>query len=538
MNNFRLSLLLTIINFLLIAIAHADKYHPLSGEKLSANQTFTYNIYSEPPSIDPQLVEDVTGYEITNDLFEGLVTENDDGTLAAAVAERWESNTSKDIYTFYLRKNAKWSNGDPVTAFDFEYAWKRSVDPLLASPQAGYMELMSVKNAADIKLGKKQPDELGVKALEKYIFQVELDTPLNYFPYMLTSATTMPAPEKVIKLLGDQWTKPGNMVSNGAYVLTQHVLNERLVRERNSYYWNNDKTIIDKVIAVSINESNQAYNRYLANELDKTDIPTGQFKRLKQSKPKQVHSNPRLCSYFYIFNVEKAPLNDVRVRQALSYTIDRDIITGTILGSGETAAYTFTPTKTANFSMPHLDYAELTQKQRIQKAKTLLLKAGYGTDNPLKVTILFNTSEAHKKIAIAISQMWKQSLGIEVTLENQEWKTFLESRKQGNFDIARAGWCGYYNEASAFLNMLLSDSEYNDANYKNHQLDTLMLQARQSNNPDKNYSRVEQIIATDFPIAPIYHYSEVFLLKDYVKGWPYKNIRNTWYSKNLYITEH
>lgn len=526
------------ISLLLIPPVSAQKTHPLTGEKLADNQTFTYNIFSEPPSIDPQVVEDVTGNDISHDLFEGLLNQSHDGTLVPGVAKRWETNASKDIYTFYLRKNARWSNGDPVTAFDFEYAWKRSVNPQLASPQAGYMETMSIKNAAEIKRGEKHFSELAVKALDNHTFQVELVSPTPYFTNMVTASTTMPVHRKTIEALGDKWTKPGNMVSNGAYVLKQHVLNERLVRVRNPYYWNDKNTIIDKVIALTVSDINSAFNRYLANELDKSEVPSGQFKNLKKSMPEEVHSNPRLCSYYYYFNVEKPPFDDVRVRQALSYAIDRHVITDIILGSGQTAAYTFTPTTTANFITPNLDYAEMTQSQRDKKARALLQKAGYSPDKPLTATILYNTSEGHKKIAIAISQMWKQKLGINVVLENQEWKTFLVSRTQGDFEIARSGWCGYYNEASAFLNSLRSDSKYNDSNYNNPEIDRLMLQAKIMDDPNINYARVEQIMATEFPITPIYHYSSVILLKPYVKGWPFKNIQTTWYSKDLYITAH
>lgn len=531
-----LYLLVTLV--LISGEASAGNLHPQTGEKLSDNQVFSYSIYAEPPSIDPQLVEDVTGWEINNDLFEGLLTQDAEGRLVPGVAEHWETDASRTIYTFYLRSNAKWSNGDPVTASDFEYAWKRSVDPQLASQQAGYMALMGVKNASAIKQGKKQPADLGVKALQPNIFQVELESPVSYFPNMLTAATTMPVPRKVIQTYGDKWTKPGNMVGNGAYVLTEHVINERMVRERNPYYWDNEHTIIDKVIALSTSDTNQAYNRYQANELDKTDIPPGQFKKLQKSRPDETHSTPRLCSYFYFFNVEKPPFDDIRVRQALSYAIDREIITKNILGSGQTAAYTFTPQNTANFKTPLLEYANMSQPERVKKAKSLLQDAGFGAGNRLRASILYNTSEGHKKLAIAISQMWKKSLGIDVTLENQEWKTFLVSRTQGDFEIARAGWCGYYNEASAFLNTLVSDSEYNDANYQNPKLDRLMKQARSLKNPNPNYSLVEQIIETEFPIIPIYHYRSVFLLKSYVKGWPFHNIQNAWYSKNLYILDH
>ncbi len=514
------------------------KIHPVTGEALAEDQTFIYRELDEFPSFDPQLIESVSEAAVVRDLFEGLFNQTPEGTLTPAMALRWETNDTKNVYTFYLRQNAKWSNGDPVTAHDFVYAWQRLVDPKLASPYSSYMELMSVKNASDIIKGNKPPSTLGVKAIDDFTFQAELSDSLPYFPTMLTHASTMPVPTKVVEKLGDQWTKPGNMVGNGAYVLTQHVINERLVRVRNPFYWNNENTIIDKVITLIINDDNQAFQRYQANEVDKTDVPTGQYKRQKKQRPDETFSNPRLCSYYYAYNMSKAPYNDIRVRKALSYTIDRDIITKNILAAGQIPAYTFTPGSTANFQVPDVDSAKMDQKQRIAKAKELMAEAGYGPDNPLKPTILYNTSEGHKKIAIAISQMWKQSLGVLATLENQEWKTYVNNRQQGNFEIARASWCGDYNEASTFLDVLRSDSDQNHSHYANSTIDRLLSEAKTMSDPNPNYSRIEEIIAEEAAIAPIYHYTNVIMLKPYVKGWPHQNVENRWYSKNIYITAH
>ncbi len=526
-----------VVSSLLFAGA-AQAATPKPGEKLAQDQTFIYRVLDESPTLDPQLIEDVGGSEIARDLFEGLITQNPDGTLRPGVAKSWQANDARNIYTFHLRDNARWSNGDPVTAHDFVYAWRRLVDPAMSSYYAGYMQLMSVKNAADIVNGKKPTSALGVKALDDHTFQVELDDSLPYFPSMVVHTSTMPVPQKVVEKLGNQWTKPGNLVGNGAYVLTEHVINERMVRVRNPKYWDNEHTIINKVISLVINEDNQALQRFKANELYKTEVPSGQFKRLKKQYPEQTHSNPRLCSYYYLFNTQKPPFDDYRVREALSYAINRDIIVRNILGAGQIPAYTFTPAATANFQVPDVEFGKLTQKQRNQKAKALLKEAGFGPDNPLKPTILYNTSEGHKKIAIAIRQMWKQALGINATLENQEWKTYLTTRHQGNFEVARAAWCGDYNEASTFLDLMRSGSEQNDGKYNNPEVDKLLAEAKTMSEPSANYTRIEEIIATDFPIAPIYHYTAALMLKPWVKGWPFRNVEENWYSKDLYILAH
>ena len=544
MNSFSMSFKTIVIaalvagSSLTISSANAAKTHPVTGEALAEDQTFIYRELDEFPSFDPQLIESVSESAVARDLFEGLFNQTPDGKLTPGVALRWEANDAKNVYTFYLRKNAKWSNGDAVTAHDFVFAWQRLVDPKLASFYSSYMELMSVKNASEIIKGKKPPSSLGVKALDDFTFQAELNDSLPYFPTMLAHASTMPAPRKVIEKLGDQWTKPGQMVGNGAYVLTEHVINERLVRVRNPLYWDNENTIIDKVIALIINDDNQAFNRYQAGEVLKTEVPTGQYKRQKKQRPDETYSDPRLCSYYYMFNTLKPPFNDIRVRKALSYAIDREIITKNILQAGQIPGYTLTPGSTANFQLPDIDFAKMTKKQRLAKAKALLAEAGYGPDNPLKPTILYNTSEGHKKIAIAIRQMWKKSLGVLAILENQEWKTYMNNRHQQNFEIARAAWCGDYNEASTFLDLVRSDSDQNDGKYNSPAVDKLIADAKTMSNPNPNYTKIEEFIAAEAPITPIYHYTNVIMLKPYVKGWPHQNVEAKWYSKNMYITAH
>jgi len=355
---------------------------------------------------------------------------------------------------------------------------------------------------------------------------------------MVVHTTTMPVPTKIVNAFGDEWTKPGNMVSNGAYVLSEHVLNERQSRVRNDLYWNNDATILDKVTTVIIQDENAAFNRYIAGEVDQTAPPSGQFNALKKSMPNDVHTNPRLCTYYYNFNMDAAPFDDKRVRQALSYTIPRDIIIDNILQGGQIPAYTFTPGATANFTVPEVAFGMMTQAERDAAAVKLLAEAGYSKSNPLKATILYNTSEGHKNIAIATSQMWKQKLGVEITLENQEWKTFLATKGAGDFEIARAGWCGDYNEASTFLDLVNSESGYNDSNYNNPVVDKLLAEAKTMSDPNGNYTQIEKIIADDMPIAPIYHYTGNMLLKPYVKGYPFNNVEGNWYSRNMYITAH
>ena len=517
--------------------AFAAGTHPTTGEALADDQTFTYRVLDEHSSVDPQVVEDVSGAEIVRDLFEGLMNQDEDGNLVPGVATGFTTNDDKTVYTFTLRDDAKWSNGDPVVAGDFVYAWQRAVDPELSSPYAWYMEITAIQNAADIIAGDKSPSDLGVKALDDRTLEVSLSAPLPYFATMTTHSTMFPSPRSVIEKYGSEWTKPGNIVSNGAYVLTEHLPNERSVRERNPMYWDNDNTIIEKVVALVINDENVALTRYLAGELDRTEVPAGQFPRLKNEYPEEAISFPRLCNYYYTFNLSPdgpEAFKDVRVRKALALAVDRKIITENVLAGGQPQAYSFTPAAVADFEPPASEMASMTQPERDAKAKELLAEAGYGPDNPLKFNMIYNTSESHKKIAVAMTQMWKQKLGVQAELGNMEWKVFLETRGNQDFELARGAWCGDYNEASTFLDLLTTPSGYNDGKYTNAEIDGLMQDARTADNASELYTRVEAIIAEEQPIIPVYHYAGVYMMDSDVGNWPVNNVEQNWYSKNLY----
>jgi oligopeptide transport system substrate-binding protein len=534
---FKKTLAASLVSAVLISSPVIAANHPVTGEALAKDQTFTYWALDEHSSFDPQIVEDVSGSEHVRNLFEGLLSQDEVGNLVPGVAERYEASADKKTYTFYLRKDSKWSNGDSVTANDFVYAWQRAVDPETASPYSWYMEIMSIKNGAEIINGEAKVDSLGVKAIDDYTFQVELDASLPYFPMMVVHATTFPSHKATIMKHGTEWTKPENMVSNGAYVLAEHVVNERTVLTRNDMYWNNDSTILDKVVAIVIPDENQGLIRWKADELDKGPVPPGQFNQLRVDFPEEATSFPRLCNYYYTFNLsESGPeaFKDVRVRKALAYSLDRKIIVEQILQGGQPEAYTFTPGATAGFEIPNVEFAGMSQAQRDAKAKELLADAGYNKSNPLKFNLLYNTSEGHKNIATAMTQMWKSKLGVEAVMNNMEWKTFLTERGEQNFELARGAWCGDYNEASTFLDLVTSASGYNDGKYNNAEVDRLMAEAKTMSNANPNYTAVEKILAEEMPVIPVYHYSGVFMLDATLKGWPVNNVEQNWYARNLY----
>lgn len=528
-------LLTTVLSVGLALPAIAAQVQP--GETLAENQEYTYWLLDAIKSMDPQINTDVEGSGVLRSLFEGLYNEDQDGGLVPGVATSHELSDDKTVYTFHLRDNAKWSNGDPVTAADFVYSWKRLADPKTASEYAWYMELMQVKNAAKITAGEMPVDELGVKAVDDHTFQVTIDAPLPYFPKMLTHASTFPVNQKAIEQFGDKWTEAGNLVGNGAYVLKEHTLGEKVVVERNPLYWDDEHTIITKATALTINDENAALTRYLAGELDRTQVPAGQYPRLKEEYPDQAVSTPESCSYIYMFNLdkEKGPkaLQDVRVRKALSYAVDRDKIVNNILQGGQWPSYNWTHHATEGFKLPDIDYSHWTQEERTAKAKELLAEAGYGPDNPLELTLNYNTSEAHKKIAIAVQQFWKD-VGVKLTLNNMEWKVHTDKMQSQDFEVARYAWCGDYNEASTYLDLFTSYSGHNNGKFFSERYDELMKQSKTAEDPNPMYTEAEQILAAEMPMAPIYQYTNVEMIKPDMRGMALNNLMHNWYVKDMY----
>ena len=529
------------VGFVLATFAASSVFaagtHPVTGEALADDQTFTYSLLDEFTTADPQMVEDVSGSYFVRDLFEGLMNQDADGNLIPGVATGYTTNEAKNVYTFTLRDNARWSDGNPVTAHDFVYAWRRLADPATASPYSWFADIMALENVGAVMSGESPPEALGIRALDNDTLEVRLTASLPYFAAMTTHASTFPSPQWTVRTFGDAWTKPGNIVGNGAYVLTEHIANETATRERNSLYWNNDATIIDKVVTLVINDENTDFTRWEAGETDKGAVPSGQYPRLKAEYPDEAISFPRLCTYYMTFNLSPSgpeAFKDVRVRQALSYALDRSVVTDKVLQGGQIQAFTFTPGATAGFEVPEVAFGQMSQDQRNINAKLLMAAAGYGPDNPLKFEYMYNTSEGHKKIAIAAQQMWKETLGAEATLANQEWKTFLKTRGGQNFDVARGGWCGDYNEASTFLDLMTTPSGYNDGKFSNAEVDELMTSARTMSDATSNYTRVEEIMANEMPIIPVYHYTGVFMLRNNLKGWPFNNVEQNVYSRDLY----
>lgn len=514
-----------------------------AGVDLAAKQELVKGNGDEVQSLDPHKIEGVPESNVSRNLLEGLVISDTQGHPIPGVAESWENKDGK-VWTFHLRKNAKWSNGEPVTAQDFVYSWQRLADPKTASPYASYLQYGHLENIDDIIAGKKSPDTLGVKALDANTLQVTLSEAVPYFFKLLIHPSMSPVYKPAVDKFGEKWTQPENWVGNGAFKLQAHVINERIVVVRNPDYWDNANTKLDKVTFLPISSEVSDVNRYFSNDgsdMTYNNMPIELFKKLQRDNPKELHVDPYLCTYYYEINNQKAPFTDPRVREALKLGLDRDIMVNKVLAQGQLPAYSYTPPATDGANLTKPEWFSWSQDKRNAEAKKLLAEAGYTADKPLTFELLYNTSDLHKKLAIAASSIWKKNLGVNIKLNNQEWKTFLDTRHQGNFDVSRAAWCADYNEPSSFLNTMISDSSSNTAHYKSAAFDKVMADSAKASDEKSRsdlYAKAEQILDKDSAIVPVYYYVNARLVKTYVGGYTGKDALDNVYDKNLYIIKH
>lgn len=510
-------------------------------DNLAAEQILHRGNGAEVQTLDPHKAEGVPASNILRDLYEGLTIEAPDGKVIPGAAETWEISQDGRVYTFHIRENAKWSNGDPVTAHDFVFGLRRSADPATASQ---YSQILApILHAEDVIAGKQPVENLAVEAMNDQTLVVTLKATTPYFLGLLNHSSTYPVHAASVQQYGNKFSRPGKMVSNGAYQLTDWVIQSHITLERNPQYWDNEDTIIDKVIYHPIEDQSTELKRYRAGEIDRTEeIPNKQFKWIKQNLGDELQVSPYLGSYYYGFNLTKPPFKDnLKLRRALSMAIDRKIITEKITGIGEQPSYSWVPTGISGYTSAKLDYADWTQQQREQEARKLYQEAGYSKANPLTVEIRYNTSENHKKLAVVIAAMWKKALGIKTRLVNEEWKVFLENRKQKQVtQVFRAGWIGDYNDPYTFAELMHSKHGINDPGYDNPQYDDLLKQAAFETDADKRIAilhQAEQILLDDQPIMPIYSYVSKHLIKPYVGNYV-PNVLDHNYTKDLYILAH
>ncbi|QDY42080.1 ABC transporter substrate-binding protein [Candidatus Pantoea soli] len=513
-----------------------------AGTPLADVQRIVINNGSEVSSLDPQKTEGVPESNVIRNLLEGLVETDNNGQLVPGVAEKWQSEEGR-VWTFTLRSTARWSNGEPVTAQDFVYSWQRLADPHTASPYASYLQTAHVVNIDAILAGKAAPDTLGVKALDDHHLQVTLSEPVPYFVDMLAHTSMKPVYRPAVEKWGEQWTQPQHYVGNGAYTLADWVVNEKIVVKRNPHYWDNAHTVLEQGTFLALTSETSDINRYRSGGTDMTNsvVPPDMFKKLQQTLGNEVRISPLLCTFYYEINNKKPPFNDARVRAALKLTLDRDVIAQKIMGQGQIPAYGLTPPFTQGVTLRDPAWARQSQAERNASAKALLAEAGFTAQHPLRFTLLYNTSEQNKRQAIAAASMWQKNLGAQVTLQNQEWKTLLETRRQAQYDVVRATWCADYNEPSTFLNMLLGGSSNNTAFYHSDAFDALMAQTLGTSDRTARaalYQQAEAQLDQDSAIVPVYYRVSVRLVKPWVGGFTGNDPQDMLALKYYYIKKH
>jgi oligopeptide transport system substrate-binding protein len=494
-----------------------------SGDR---TQTLHYGNLSEPNDLDPALVVDDNTFNIVLSLMEGLAQyDPHTGEPMPAVAERWEVSADNLTWTFHLRPQARWSNGDPVTAADFVYAEHRMLSPRLGSDYASL--LFCLKNAEAYFTGKiTDPSLIGTRAADEHTLVLTLGQPLPYLPELLCHASWYPVHQATIEKFGrmdergSHWTRPANYVGNGPFVLTEWIPHQIIRVTKSPTYWNRDRVRLHEIDFYPIEDLGTEEAMFRSGGLHVTaSVPQDKIPVYKRDPARRefLQLNRQLGTYYYFFNVKKPPLNDARVRRALAYAIDRKEIVERVALGDEVAADHLTPPDTAGFtataSVPHDS----------ERARQLLAEAGFpGGKGFPHLEVLYNTNEGHRKIAEAIQQMWHHELGIDVGIYNQEGKVWSDTLRQKDYQIARYAWVGDYLDPSTFLDTLLSDSGNNYAGWKNAEYDRVVKAGDHEPDPVRRfalYQRAEQIVAEECPIAPIYFYTRANLRRPDVKGW-------------------
>ena len=487
-----------------------------------AEVVFNRGNSADPESLDPHKTSTIYEADILRDLFLGLTTENAKSEIIPGAAESWTVSADGKVYTFKLRAGALWSDGSPVTANDFVFAWQRVVDPATAGEYA-YM-LAPVVNAEDITAGKKKPDEMGVKAVDDSTFEVTLNAPTPYFLEMLTHQATYPVSKANIEAKGADFTKPGNLVSNGAYTLAEFVPNDHIKVVKNPKFYDAANVKIDSVNFIPTEDRSTAMKRFEAGELDSNnDLPTEQLTDLKAKFGDQINIGPYLGTFYFVFKITKAPWDNVKLRHAVSMAIDRDYLAEKVWQNSMIPSYSFVPPGISGYETRTTDYAEMSQIDREDAAKKVLAELGYGPDKPLKMEIRYNTSENNKNTAVAIQEQLKP-LGVEVTLLNTDTKTHYGHLEQhGDFDVARAGWIADYKDPENFLALCKSGTGNNYSEYTDKEYDDLLAKAAASADPAermKTLSDAEAIgVARDLCVLPLLYYSYKNIVSSKVKGW-------------------
>ena len=531
--NKRLLALVLVLTMAISLLAGCAQPAPAPAPEQPAEQpaepakeaVFNWNIGADPKTIDPVLNGASDGGDVINQTFEGLTREKS-GTVYPGIAESWEVSEDGLTVTFKLRES-KWSDGSPLTAHDFVYSWKRGMDPATASEYAWIWEYTNIVGAFDAVNGASL-DEVGVTALDDQTLEVKLITPTDYIVSLLSFYHFLPTKQSAVEAGADgAWAKdPAVAVSNGPFKLTSYKIGEGLTLVKNENYWNAAEVKIDRIEGKFIDEQATAYQAYQAGELHfLPDVPPAEVATLI-AESSEFYVFPLLGTYYYNFNMDLPMFQDVRVRKALNLAIDRELIVET-LGAGQVPAAGFVPPgfldhEGNDFFEKSGTYGIASDDSKIAEAQALLAEAGFpgGAGFP-EFTIMYNTGAGHQQVAELVQEMLKTNLGITTKLENQEWAVFQDTRKEGDYEVSRGGWLTDFMDPMGLLAIFTTENAYNDPNYNNAEYDTLLSTAAKTRGAEhfEALYAAQEILMSELPIIPVYHYSDVMLVSPKLQGW-------------------
>jgi oligopeptide transport system substrate-binding protein len=490
---------------------------------LAAEQVVRRGNGEEPETLDPHHALGVPASHILRDLFEGLTSEAPNGDIIPGAALRWNISRDARTYTFYLRRDLVWSNGEPLNAEDFVYSLRRALDTETASSAA--RNLMPILNAREVLAGELPVEELGISLLDEFTMQITLTGPTPYFLGLLASPVAYPVNRRNVETYGDQFSKSDVLVSNGAFVLKSWKPRVAIELVKNPNFREAEQTLVQRVVYAPTEDQAAEVKQFRAGELDWTDeVPNNQFRWLQKHYPDELVVSPWMGSYFLGFNLTQEPfIDNPSLRLALNLAIDREIITEKVTQFGELPSFALVPPGIDGYVPFSPEYADWTQEVRNAEARQLYEQAGYSEENPLNVELRYNTGDNNKKIVLAIASMWKQVLGVNVTLVNEEFRVFLQNREQKVItQVFRAGWISDYNDPYSFLELFRSGHGRNDYGYSNTTFDALLDEVgteRVRARRERLMFEAERVLMTDVVIVPIYTYVTKRLVSRRLKGW-------------------
>ncbi|NWH08632.1 MAG: peptide ABC transporter substrate-binding protein [Alphaproteobacteria bacterium] len=477
---------------------------------------------SEPDTLDPHKASGQWENNIISDMFVGLMTFDPKGQPILGAAESYEVSPDGLTYIFKIREGHLWSDGVPVTADDFVFSLRRINDPQTAAQYASITFV--VKNAEAVNAGRLPLDAIGARAIDAQTLEITLEHPAPFFPQLLTHYTMYPVPEHVVEAVGERWTKPGVMVSNGAYVLAQWNPNDVVRLVKNPHFYDAAEVSIDEVNFYPIQDVEATLKRFRAGELDTANnFPRTQLPWLLANLPAETHVAPFILSMYVAFNTTRPPFDDMRVRQALGLAIDREFIVSRVLNAGETASYALVPTGIVNYpATAQLRYKDVPLAERMERAKALLAEAGYGPNNPLRARFSIQNNADNKRLGVALQDSWRQ-IGAAIEFDFTESKVHYNNLRQQNYDFAWAGWIADYNDAKNYLYLGETRSaEMNYMKWSNATYDQLIQEADATADLTLRaqiMSRAEQILLDEAPMVPVYYGTSRNLVQSYIAGW-------------------